>query len=56
MTPDRIAIVGVVLIVIGVALWSIPLAVVVAGVMMLGTAVAIEAVRIIEKRKGGPGE
>jgi hypothetical protein len=39
-----------------VALWSIPLAVVVAGAIMLATAVTIEAVRVIEKRKGGPGD
>jgi uncharacterized membrane protein len=56
MTPDRLALAGFVLIIVGVALWSIPLAVVVAGAIMLATAVTIEAVRVIEKRKGGPGD
>lgn len=49
---DLVGLVGAVVVVIGVALWSVPLAVVVAGAMMVGLAVLVA----LANAKRGPDE
>ena len=58
MTPDRLALAGSVVLVLGLALWSVPLAIVIAGAIMLATAVLLAAVDVLQarKREGGPGD